>query len=168
MDQDLLLKIMAAFTAVAAIALVIMMAMMIGIYKSVSALRERSTQFLDRWEPMADDAKRTLGDFRTQSSAILVDVKDLTASGRTQMQRIDTLLTDVQTTTRTSLERLDQAVQENLRRVDETTAAVQNTVLTPVRQARAMAAAVDAVFRHLSGRNRPTVDQATADEEMFI
>jgi hypothetical protein len=168
MDQDLLLKIMAAFTGVAAIALVIMMGMMIGVYKSVSALRERSTQFLDRWEPIAEDAKKTLGDFRTQSTAILGDVKELTATGKVQMQRIDTLLNDVQTTTKASLERVDQTIQQNLRRVDETTAAVQNTFLTPVRQARAMAAAVDAVFRHLAGRNRPTVDQATADEEMFI
>jgi hypothetical protein len=168
MDQELLLKTMAAFTGVAAIALLIMMGMMIGVYKSVSAMRERSTQFLDRWEPVADDAKKTLTDFRTQSSTILADVKNLTESGKQQMQRVETLLTDVQTAAKTSYERIDETLQNNLRRVDETAAAVQNTVLTPVKQARAMAAAVDAVFRHLAGRRRPTVDQVTLDEEMFI
>jgi len=169
MDQDFLLKIMAAFTGVAAVALVIMMGMMIAVYKSVSAMRERSTEFLDRWEPIADDAKKTLGDFRTQSTTILADVKELTDSGKQQMQRVDTLLTDVQTAARTSFERVDQSLQENLRRVDETTAAVQNTFLVPVKQARAVAAAVDAVIRHLAGsRKRPTVDRVTIDEEMFI
>jgi uncharacterized protein YoxC len=169
MDQDFLLKVMAAFTGVAAIALVIMMGMMIAVYKSVSALRERSAQFLDRWEPIAGDAKQTLADFRTQSTTILADVKNLTDSGNKQMQRVETLLTDVQTAARTSFERVDQSLQQNLRRVDETTQAVQNTFLVPVKQARAVAAAVDAVLRHLSGsRKRPTVDQVTLDEEMFI
>jgi uncharacterized protein YoxC len=169
MDQDFLLKVMAAFTGVAAIALVIMMGMMIAVYKSVSAMRERSTQFLDRWEPIADDAKKTLGDFRTQSTTILADVKQLTDTGKQQMQRVDTLLTDVQAAAKTSFERVDQSLQENLRRVDETTAAVQNTFLVPVKQARGVAAAVDAVIRHLAGsRRRPTVDQVTLDEEMFI
>ena len=169
MDQDFLLKIMAAFTGVAAIALVIMMGMMIAIFKSVSAMRERSAQFLDRWEPIANDAKQTLGEFRTQSTAILGDVKNLTDTSKQQLQRVDTLLTDVQTAAKQSFERVDQSLQQNLQRVDETTQAVQNTFLVPVKQARAMAAAVDAVFRHLAGtRKRPTVDQVTLDEEMFI
>lgn len=169
MDQDFLLKTMAAFTAVAAVALVIMMGMMIAVYKSVSAMRERSTQFLDRWEPIADDAKKTLGDFRTQSTAILGDVKNLTDNGKQQMDRVNTLVTDVHAATKSSIERVDRSLQENLRRVDETTAAVQNTFLVPVRQARAIVAAVDAVIKHLANsRKRPTVDRVTLDEEMFI
>lgn len=168
MDQDLLLKIMAAFTGVAAVALLIMMGMMIAIYKSVAALRERSTVFLDRWEPVADDAKKTLGEFRTQSSSILVDVKKLTESSKQQVDRLETLLADVQTAAKITFERVDSSLQQNLRRVDETAEAVQRTVLTPVQQVRGVAAAVDAVFRHLAGRNRPTVDRATIDEEMFI
>jgi hypothetical protein len=84
------------------------------------------------------------------------------------MQRVETLLTDVQNAARLSFERVDHSLQQNLARVDETAAAVQNTVLVPVRQARAVAAAVDAVIRHLAGRKRPTVDRVTLDEEMFI
>ncbi len=169
MDQDFLLKIMAAFTGVAAVALVIMMGMMFAVYKSVSALRERSTEFLDRWEPIADDAKKTLGDFREQSSGILADVKNLTDNGKQQMQRVDTLLNDVQSAAKTSFEKVDQSLEQNLRRVNETTEAVQKTFLVPVKQARAVVAAVDAVVKHLAGgRRRPTVDQVTIDEEMFI
>ena len=168
MDQDLLLKVMAVFTGVAAIALLIMMVMMIAVYKSVSTLRERSMVFLDRWEPVADDAKKTLNEFRTQSTAILADVKRLTENSREQLNRIETMLGEAQTAFKTSYARVDESLQENLRRVDETTQAVQNTVLTPVRQVRGVAAAIDAMFRHLAGRNRPTVDRATIDEEMFI
>lgn len=159
---------MAAFTGVAAIALLIMMGMMIAIYKSIAGLRERSTLFLDRWEPVADDAKKTLTELRTQSTTILADVKRLTETGRDQMARVETLIGDVQSAAKISFARVDESLQMNIRRVDETAEAVQNTVLTPVRQARAMAAAVDAVFRHLAGRHRPTVDRATIDEEMFI
>ena len=95
-------------------------------------------------------------------------LKKLTETGKTQVDRVDVLLTDLQSAAKTTFERVDQSLAVNLRRVDETTEAVQNTVLKPVRQIRGMAAAVDATLRHLSGRNRPTVDRATIDEEMFI
>jgi hypothetical protein len=53
-------------------------------------------------------------------------------------------------------------------RVHDTTEAVQKTVLVPVRQVRAVAAAFGAIVGSLNARRRPTVDQATLDEEMFI
>ncbi len=54
MDRELLLLyIMATFTGVAAIALVIMAGMVLGMYRSSKAMRERAVRFMDKCEPLA-------------------------------------------------------------------------------------------------------------------
>lgn len=169
MDRDLLLLyIMAVFTGVSAIALVIQMCFLFGIYRSVKALRERAMTFLDRWEPLADQAQKTLDQVRGQSDQILKKVEGLADQSKTQLDKVDTLLTDVSQTTRLQLERIDRTIAETVHRVHQTTEAVQKTVLVPVQQVRAVAAAFGAIVNALNARRRPTVDQATLDEEMFI
>ena len=81
---------------------------------------------------------------------------------------LDSLLTDVSHATRIQMERIDRAMAETVDRVHTTTEALQKTVLLPVRQVRGVAAALGAVIGSLNSRRRPTVDQATLDEEMFI
>ena len=169
MDRDLLLLyIMAVFTGVAAIALVIQMFFLFGMYRSMKALRERATSFMDRWEPLADQAQKTLEQVRGQSDQILQKVEKLADQSKSQLDKVDTLLTDVSQTTRLQLERIDRAIADTVDRVHQTTEAVQKTVLVPVRQVRAVAAALGAIVGTLNTRRRPTVDQATLDEEMFI
>ena len=58
MDNEIvLLQIMAAFTGVAAIALLVQMASLIGICLTMRRLNKRVNTFLDRWEPLAEDAQ---------------------------------------------------------------------------------------------------------------
>ena len=169
MDRDLLLLyIMAVFTGVSAIALVIQMCFLFGMYRSLKMLRERATAFMDRWEPLAEQAQKTLEQVRGQSDQILKKVEGLADQSKSQLDKVDTLLTDVSHTTRLQLERIDRAIADTVERVHETTEAVQKTVLVPVRQIRAVAAALGAIVTSLNSRRRPTVDQATLDEEMFI
>jgi methyl-accepting chemotaxis protein len=169
MDRDiLLLYIMAVFTGVAAIALVMQMLYLFGMYRSIKQLRERAVSFMDRWEPLADQAQKTLEQVRGQSDQILKKVEGLADQSKTQLDKVDTLLTDVSQTTRLQLERIDRAIADTVDRVHDTTEAVQKTVLVPVRQVRAVAAAFGAIVGSLNARRRPTVDQATLDEEMFI
>jgi hypothetical protein len=169
MDRDLLLLyIMAVFTGVAAIALLMQMLYLFGMYRSIKQLRERAVSFMDRWEPLADQAQKTLEQVRGQSDQILKKVEGLADQSKTQLDKVDTLLTDVSQTTRLQLERIDRAIADTVDRVHDTTEAVQKTVLVPVRQVRAVAAAFGAIVGSLNARRRPTVDQATLDEEMFI
>lgn len=170
MDRELfLLYTMAAFTGVAAICLVAMAGMVFGMYKSSKAMRDRTSQFMDKCEPLADSARQTLEDTRGQTKEILVDVKELTASGRKQMATVESLLEDLSQTARVQAERVDGGLETTLQRVNETTAVVQKTILEPIRQVRGVVSAVTAVLDHLSGSSRrPTVDQATTDEDMFI
>ena len=170
MDRELLLLYtMAAFTGVAAISLVVMAGMVFGMYRSSKLMRERVTSFMDKLEPLADSARKTLDETRDQTKEILVDVKELTASGRKQMATVESLLNDLSQTARLQVERVDGGVETTLRRVNETTEIVQKTILEPIRQVRGVVSAVTAVLEHLSGASRrPTPDRATSDEEMFI
>jgi len=170
MDRELLLlNTMAAFTGVAAIALVVMACMVFGMYRSSKQMRARAMAFLDKLEPLAESARQTLDETRDQTRGILVDVKELTTSGRKQMATVESLLNDLSQTARLQVERVDSGVETTLRRVNETTEIVQKTILEPIRHARGVVSAVTAVLEHLSGASRrPTPDRATSDEEMFI
>lgn len=170
MDRELLLLYtMAAFTGVAALSLVAMAGMVFGMYRSSKLMRARATAFMDKLEPLAESATRTLDETREQTKGILVDVKELTASGRRQMATVESLLGDLSQTARLQAERVDGGVETTLRRVNETTEIVQKTILEPIRQVRGVVSAVIAVLEHLSGASRrPTPDRATSDEEMFI
>ena len=162
---------MAVFTGVAAVALLLMLGMLFGMYRAVNELKGRTTVFLDRWEPMAETAQSTVKELREKTTPILNDVKRLTEKGQVQMEKIDGILVDLHSTTKLQLQRVDKSVQVNLDRLDETANLVQKTILGPVKQVRAVAAGVDAALKQLSGvrrRRRPTVDQVTQDEEMFI
>ena len=167
-NQDLLLITMAVFTGVAAVALVIQMAFLFGIYRSIKAVEQRSATFMDRWEPVADSSLQLLEDLRQHSNEILTKVGEVAETTRNQVQKMNSLLTDVSDRAKSQMDRVDRTVAGALERVHETAAALQGTLLTPVRQLRALAAAVSAIFEHLCGSRRPTVDRATLDEEMFI
>lgn len=169
MERDLLLLyVMAVFTGIAAVALVIQMLFLFGIYRAMRALQQRSVSFMDRWEPLADSAQKTLEQVGKQSDEILTKVNELADSTKVQMGKVDTLLSEVSETARVQMARVDQTMEHSLETVRETTDAVQKTILVPVRQVRALALAVSTVLDHLVGRRRPTVDSVTIDEEMFI
>ena len=173
MDPDqvqLLLTIMAVFTGVAAVSLLVMLGMLFAMYRAMNELKGRTTTFLHRMEPLAETAESTVKELREKTTPILDDVKLLTEKGQVQMERIDGILTDLQTATKVQLGRVDKSVQMNIDRIEETADTLQKTILVPVRQIRAVAAGFDAAMKQLAGvrRRRPTPDQATLDEEMFI
>jgi hypothetical protein len=74
----------------------------------------------------------------------------------------------VSATARRQLERLDEVMAQTLARANETVAALQKSLMIPIRQLRGVAAAAAAVLDTLVARRRATVDRATLDEEMFI
>jgi ABC-type transporter Mla subunit MlaD len=167
-SQQTLLVIMAVFTGVAAVALLLQMVFLFGIYRSVKALKERSMLFLDRWEPVADSSLKTLEQLREQSGEILGKLSDLADATKVQSEKVDSILDDVSTFSKTQLSRVDQTVAGALEKVNETTATLQKTLLAPVRQIRALATALSAIVESLFGARRQNVDRATIDEEMFI
>ena len=167
-SQQLLLTTMAVFTGIAAMALIIQMVFLFGIYRAVKALQERSSAFMDRWEPVADSSMKALEQLREQSTEILQKISELTDSTKSQIDKVDSILSDVSEFSKTQLGRVDHSVESALQKLNETSEALQNTLLAPVRQVRAIVSALSAIVESLFGGRRQTVDRATTDEEMFI
>ncbi len=171
MERDLLLLyVMAVFTGVAAVALVVQMFFLFGIFRAVKTLQERASVLMDRFEPLAETSRQTLDEVRKQTAEILTTLREVADSTKSQMDKVDTLVTDFSSAARQQIQRVEKTVEITLRRLEETTAALQKAFLVPVTQMRGVAAAAGAVLGHLVGGRgrRATVDQATLDEEMFI
>jgi len=167
-NETQLLQIMSVFTGVAAVALVGGMVSLIGIWISIRATQKRVVTFLDRWEPLADTAQKTLDDVRSESNKILKQVNELTVVAKTQVEKADATLDELSKTTQIQAQRIDQTIQILLERVQDTGLALQQSVLTPIKQIRAVGVGLAAMIDAISGRRRASVDRATQDEEMFI
>ena len=89
--------------------------------------------------------------------------------GREQVQRIGDLLHDAGDRARTRLDQIDQTVENTVEQIGQAGDAMKRAVMRPVREANGLAAGISAAVSTLVHHSRkPSVDQATQDEEMFI
>lgn len=167
MDQQYLL-VLSVFAGVAALALVTQAFLFLGLYRSAKAMQQRLMAFTDRMEPLIESTRRLVEETRTQSRDIFVKVHEIVETTRVQVIRIDELLGEVNVHTRTQLARIDRVAADACERVEATVEAVQKTVLAPVREIHAVAAAVRAVVNHLGRRRQSVVERPTQDEDLFI
>jgi hypothetical protein len=85
------------------------------------------------------------------------------------VERIGELLHDAGDRARARIEQIDQAVDNTVEQVEQMGDAVKRAVLRPVREVNGLAAGISAAVSTLVHHSRkPSVDQATQDEEMFI
>ena len=167
MDTRFLLVI-SIFTGVAALALLIQMFVMIGLYVNIRAAQKRLMDLADRLEPIIDTTRRLAEETRQYARDIFGKLHDITETTRVQVQRIDELLQEVSAHTRANLDRIDRVAEDAAERVEETIALVQHTILAPVRGINGAAAAVRAIVNHLARRRSSADGRATQEEDLFI
>jgi uncharacterized protein YoxC len=156
------------FAGVAAAALLIQVFVLIGIYRTAKTTEQRISGFIDRAEPLADTALRTVEDVRHQAREILGKANQIAEMTRGQVARIDDLLVEAGDRARVQMDRIDRVMETTMERAEETTAQVQKTILGPVREIQAWAAGVRAVVEFLGRRRVSSIERATQDEELFI
>ena len=167
MEQNLLI-VMAVFTGIAAVALLGQAAFLFGMWRATKAIEKRTSQFMDRWEPVADASIETMEQVRKESGELLKQAQGVVASAKSQLDKADAALDELTGSARAQIERVEQTIGAVTDRVQQTAAALQDTLLVPVRQIRAFAVALSAVIDGLMGCRKAPVDRATLDEEMFI
>lgn len=168
MDTELLLKIMAAFTVVAAVSLAITTAAVVGVWRSVNALRERSTEFMDQWQPVAQSSQETLTELRQQSKEVLEKAGELASTTQGQIDKVESLIDQFAETAQKNIARVDETMHKTLQRVDNTTAAVEQTLRAPADKLRAVGAGLHAAAQELLKSKRRDIDRIATDEEMFL
>ncbi len=167
MDQTLLI-VLIVFVGVATVALLLQLGTLIGMFLAV---RKLQTQVLK----VMPDVMTIIGTVKRTSESVEVNVKKIGDSSsaildvtKQQVHKIDELLNDATSRAKVQIERAEMVIDDTMGRAQETVSIVQRTVLRPIREINGILSGVRTTFSYLSRGGRPTVDHATADEEMFI
>ncbi|MFN0170218.1 MAG: hypothetical protein ACKV22_27680 [Bryobacteraceae bacterium] len=165
----------AAFRTVITVIAVVATASMIvqaffafGMYRAVQQLRDRLEPLMGRAEPIIDHANRILAEARPRIEEVTRKAVEVAETARVQVAKYDELLNEAAGRAREHMDRLDYLLADTTERVQETAAAVHNSILRPVREVNGVMNGVRAALTTLARGRRPTVEQVTQDEEMFI
>jgi isoleucyl-tRNA synthetase len=185
-DQTALLSIIAAFTFIAALALCLQAGFLYGTYKAAKAIEQKVVPLAPKVESLVDSTKTTLEQSRKQivdlstkandildsSKTQILDIttkaNDVLASTKSQLVKIDAVVTDATARAKVQMERVEMVLDDTMSRTQETVATVNNSIMRPLREIHGIAVGIKTAFAYLARGNRPSVAQATSDEEMFI
>lgn len=168
MDQQTLLYIMAAFVAISAIALCLQLATLFGMYRIAKALQGKVTPLLPKVEAVVDSAKSTIDDSRKQIVDITVKANQIMDSTKVSVARMEEVINEATGRAKVQMERVEMVVDDTMSRAHETVATVHAGIMRPVREISGITAGIRTALAQLARGGRPSVDQATSDEEMFI
>ncbi len=166
MDQMTLLYVMAGAVVVSAIALVIQMLLLFGMYKTTQTLRDRVMTVMPRIEDLLENSRSVLDEGRAAMTEIRQKSNLILDTGHRQMRQLEAILSDASERTNRQMAYAEAVVQDALGRVEETVHMVHSGVLKPLRGISSLAAGLGAAFQYLVSRRPPA--NATLDEEMFI
>jgi ABC-type transporter Mla subunit MlaD len=168
MSETTLLYVMTAFVIISAIALCIQAGMLTAIYKTTKALEEKITPLVPKVESLVAKATSTVEQSGRQITDITTRANDILDSTKRQLAIVEEVVGDAAVRAKVQMERVELVLDDTLSRAHETVAVVHDGIMRPLREVNGIAAGVRAALGSLARGNRPTVDRATSDEEMFI
>jgi len=154
--------------AIVAVAVVFQAAMVFGMYKATKEASEKLKLFMPKAEGFLGSAEKTLAESRAQIQELTSKAHTIIDTTQTQLNRIDGLVSDASSKAKVQMERVEMMLDDTLSRVHSTIVQINNGVMKPVREINAVSSGLRAAINHLFRGGRPSVAQATADEEMFI
>ena len=175
MDQQTLLLILTVFVAVATLAMLVQMGMLIGLFLVAKKLQNQVTVLMPQVSAVlgvskktADVTLRTIEGAEKHIEKIGATSNEILNTTKQQVAKIDVLLTDATTRAKVQLERAEMVLDDSMGRAQETVSIIQRSILRPVREINGLVVGLRTSLAYLGRGSRPTVDHATADEEMFI
>ena len=168
MDQTILLYVMTAFVIIAAIALCIQAGMLAAMYRTTKALQADIQPLLPKVESLVDTTKSTVEQSRKQVIEIVTRANEIMDSTKRQLTMVEGVVSDATSRAKVQLERVELVLDDTLGRAHETVATVHDGIMRPLREINGIAIGLKTALAFLTRGNRPSVDQATSDEEMFI
>src|SRR5580658_163233 len=171
MSETTLLYVMAAFVIISAIALCIQAGMLAGMYKTTKALQQAINPLLPKVESLVEKTNVTveqITEITTRANEIVESANDILDSTKRQLAIVEDVVGDAAVRAKVQMERVELVLDDTLSRAHETVAVVHDGIMRPLREVNGIAVGVRAALSALARGNRPTVDHATSDEEMFI
>jgi hypothetical protein len=168
MNEMTLLYVMAAFVIISAIALCIQAGMLAGMYKTIKALQQSITPLLPKVESLVEKTSSTVEQSGRQITEITTRANDILDSTKRQLAIVEEVVGDAAVRAKVQMERVELVLDDTLSRAHETVAVFHDGVMKPLREMNGLAVGIRAALSSIARGNRPTPDQATSDEEMFI
>lgn len=168
-DQTtVLLWIIAAFVLISAVALCIQAGFSYGTYKAAKAMEQKVVPLMPKVESLVETTRTTVEQSRKQIVDITVKTNEILDSTKRQLATIEDVVSDGATRAKVQMERVEMVLDDTMSRAHETVAVLHNGVMRPLREINGIAVGIKTAFQYLARGNRPSVAQATSDEEMFI
>jgi ABC-type transporter Mla subunit MlaD len=168
MDQQSLMYIMTGAVVVSAIAIVIQLGILFGIYRTAKSMQGVVEKLVPKAEGVIEKAEAVLDQSKKQIQELTSKANEVMDSTRNQLAKVDEVLTEATGRARVQMERIEMVMDDTISRLHETVAVLHTGVMNPLRKASGVIAGVRATVNHLVRGGRPSVAQATSDEEMFI
>lgn len=187
--NDLLLGVLTFFVFLSAVAFCIQAVTMIGIAKTTKELQAQVTSVLPQVRSVLSNAESTLSenrkniaDFTARANEFSKKANEIAAKttvmaakadeimdlGKAQLLKIDVVMTDASDRAKVQLEHAELIVNDTISKVNQSVTSVHSGILKPVREVQGITAGVRAAMHHLMRGGRPSVADATHDDEMFI
>lgn len=168
MAPEVLLYVMAGAVVVSAMALVLQVIILLGLYRTAQSTNAQIREMLPGLHRLIDSAQDTLAVSRKQITEVTTRANEVLTLTRAQLAKVDNSLGDVLVRLKAQLERAEIVMDDSLTKVHETVSTVHGGVMKPLREVSGVAAGIRAALKTLAQGGRPNVTQATHDEEMFI
>ena len=167
-NQTIFLALIAVFVAISAAAMVFQAAMLYGTYKASREMRDRVVPLTVKVDALLETSRSAVDEARGKLVEITTRTNQILDVAKRQMETVEELLQDASLRTRKQLRNVEIVVEDALARAQETVEIVHKGILTPIRGINGVAAGVRAALHFLLRGTRPSPDQVTVDEEMFI
>lgn len=123
---------------------------------------------VDSVSQQAGDAFAAVKAVAAGTEVIRDNLVQSTALVRNRVAEIDAFLADATKSVQLQMAALEDFLETTRRRLDETFDAVQQGILTPIREIGAIIAGVKTALNVLGGRSRRSVDRYRNDDGMFV
>jgi hypothetical protein len=168
MDDHTLLTLLTVFVFLAAMAMLIQAGTLLGLFLVARKIQEKVSALTGPITGIIDTSKKTLQTVEGHIDRIGKSSNAILDTTKVQLAKVDELITDASTRAKVQMERAELVLDDTMGRVQHTVSFVQSGVVRPVREVQGILTGIRTTLTHLGRGGRPTVDHATADEEMFI
>ena len=163
------------FVIVAAVAIVLQMFILLGMFMAVRQLSKRVNQTLDdvrsRVLPVLAGVQALVDEARPHIVNAVANTAEVTNLARNQAQRLDRVVGEALERVRMQLAHVDQILTGTLETVESAGSSFKRTVWAPVQSVAAVIRGVQTGLEFYRGRRRPfdgAGDREQQDENLFI
>jgi ABC-type transporter Mla subunit MlaD len=153
------------------VAIILQAAILFAVYRAVLSMQKAVAGAIPKVESLVERANAVVPKVEAlvESTRATVDEsRKLVASANAQLAKVDEVVTEATNRARIQMDRIEMVLDDTMDKAQQTVNVVSRGVLRPLREIQGLAAGIQAAFGVLLRSARPSVDQATSDEEMFI